>query len=184
MTAPSAAFLALIDDRGIDSLVVLAEIALPDGTVLFRALHPFYVTFGGQEYVPDNGAFEALRQTIDEDAPSFRITFQNIADVETGDPHPWTDLEASLGTFNGTAVTIRVVSRDLLADADAKLETGPWYVSGYELDRDAVVLSLGSPFDSLALETLQPSIVSMAVVTDRATGEVIEVGVLPTEVRV
>ncbi|MFI5401322.1 MAG: hypothetical protein ACHQ1G_00070 [Planctomycetota bacterium] len=179
MTAPSAAFLARIALQGIDSLVVLAEVELADGTTKRRAFHPFDVVFDGETYLADAGGFDALRQTLDEESPSFRVAFQNVRDPETGAVAPW----ATYGDLYRATVTLRTVDRTLLDDAEATLESGPWHVGAYTIDSEACVLECGTPFDALALETLQPSVVSLIRATDRDGNEV-RLDFLPSEVRV
>lgn len=148
MRSVSAAFQTALEADSTASLVTLVEI--DTATPIRRALWPQDVVFGGVTYTADGGAHSEIRSDIEYNRPGMTLTLQNVEDA-SGSTLPWSTVLAD-GTINGVSVAFRVVSTALLSDASAVIQETDWTISGWSLEPNKAIFSLGSPHDALALE--------------------------------
>lgn len=172
MRTLSAALATEIGRPIVSALIPLVEIVA--ATPIHRALHGADVSYGGDTYVSDVGAFAEITEDTEGRRTASELTLQNVVDT-AGNALPWSTYLAT-NKLNGVEVKLHVYS----SPADDAITVQRWYISGYTWDRTLLRIRLGSPHDALAFTVPTVPLVAPSCAWTYRAGECASTSDLPS----
>ena len=145
MRSPAAAMQTALAGDGV-RLIFLIEIVLSQGTYRY-AIAATDITFGGSTYTATAGFWSEVEESADIAAPRFRLTLQNLDGVLGA---LLDGLMATGADGRGRRLTVKTIEEGTIADSTAVL-SDTFLISDYRLDRERVVLTLGTAGYLMAL---------------------------------